>query len=118
MIAVVQHPEDEKRLGDFLQKNLSDSRWLRFRAAVAFAKLSGTKHVCPYLRQFLRTGTVKLSVGIDHRGTSLEALNELLASLGSDGEAYVFHNEAQSTFHPKLYFFTNDKAAECLIGSG
>jgi HKD family nuclease len=118
MIALVHHPEDQTRLGDILQKNLSDSKWLRFRAAVAFAKLSGTKHLCPYLQQFLRTGAVNLSVGIDHLGTSLEALNELLASLGSNGEIYVFHNEAQSTFHPKVYFFANDEAAECLIGSG
>src|SRR5205823_10607502 len=98
MIALVHHPEDETRLGDLLQKNFRDSTWLQFRAAVAFAKLSGTKHLCPYLQQFVRTGAVKLSVGIDHHGTSFEALNELLTSVGSNGEVYVFHNEAQSTF--------------------
>ena len=118
MIALIHHPEDNVRLGDLLQKNFSDSKWRRFRAAVAFAKSSGTKHFCPHLRQFLRTGTVKLSVGIDHHGTSLEALSELLASMGTHGEIFVFHNEAQSTFHPKVYLFTNDKVAECLVGSG
>src|SRR2546427_12455545 len=100
MIALVKHPDDESRLGDLLKNNLCDEKWHLFRAAVAFAKISGTKHLWPHLRQFLRTGDVKLSVGIDHHGTSFEALDELLASLGGNGETYVFHNEAQSTFHP------------------
>ena len=34
------------------------------------------------------------------------------------GEAYIFHNEARSTFHPKIYLFHNDTDAECFIGSG
>ncbi len=118
MIALIHHPDDEFRLGDLLRENLCHHKWRVFRAAVAFAKISGTKHLCPHLPKFLQTGDVKLSVGIDHNGTSFEALDALLASLGKNGEAYVFHNEAQSTFHPKVYLFANDEAAECFIGSG
>jgi HKD family nuclease len=118
MIALVHHPDAEPRLGDLLRKNLCDSKWLLFCAGVAFAKLSGIKHLCPHLWQFLRRGHVKLSIGIDHHGTSFEALNDLLASLGSNGEAYIFHNEARSTFHPKVYLFRNNEGAECFIGSG
>jgi HKD family nuclease len=118
MIALIHHPDDESRLGDLLRNNLCHHKWRVFRAAVAFAKISGTKHLCPHLPQFLQTGDVKLSVGIDHKGTSFEALDALLASLGKNGEAYLFHNEAQSTFHPKVYLFANDEAAECFIGSG
>jgi len=118
MIKVVYHPGGDARLGDLLQKNLCDPKWQLFRAAVAFVKKSGTKHFCPHLTTFAQTGRVKLSVGIDHQGTSLEALHELLESIGPDGEAYVFHNEARSTFHPKVYLFANEAAAECFIGSG
>lgn len=118
MISLIHHPEGEKRLGDLLVENLSHAKWNLFRAAVAFVKRSGTKHVASALKSFLERGEVKLSVGIDHLGTSFEGLGELLDALGDKGEAYVFHNEARSTFHPKLYLFTNDTAAECFIGSG
>ncbi len=115
---VLHNPSGEPRLGDLLLQNLASRKWTSFRAAVAFAKTSGTKHICPSLRRFARRGKVKLSVGIDHRGTTVEALSDLLESLGKSGKAYVFHNEARSTFHPELYVFANDKAAECFIGSG
>jgi hypothetical protein len=118
MIALVHHPDGEFRLGDLLRMNLCALKWRVFRAAVAFAKISGTKHICPHLSQFSQTGSVKLSVGVDHKGTSFEALDALLASLSKKGEVYIFHNEAQSTFHPKIYLFTNDQEAECFIGSG
>jgi hypothetical protein len=61
---------------------------------------------------------VTVSLGIDHHGTSEEALSEILDSLGTAGEAYIFHNEAASTFHPKIYLFENEDVAECFIGSG
>lgn len=118
MIALVHHPDGEPKLGDLLRANLCVARWRVFRAAVAFAKISGTKHLCPHLSQFSQRGAVKLSVGVDHKGTSFEALDALLASLSSKGQVYVFHNEAQSTFHPKVYLFSNDQDAECFIGSG
>jgi len=45
MISLVHHPDDEKRLGDLLIGHLSDGRWTVFRAAVAFVKNSGVKHI-------------------------------------------------------------------------
>jgi len=118
MIALIHHPTGKERLGDLLLNNLAQPKWHSFRAAIAFLKKSGTKHVCPGLKRFAKRGTVKLSIGIDHNGTSFEGLRELLSSLGKNGEAYIFHNEARSTFHPKIYLFHNDTDAECFIGSG
>lgn len=118
MIALVHHPDGSKRLGDLLIDNLSSPKWRSFRAAVAFVKQSGTKHLTEQIRSFLKHGKVKVSVGIDLRGTSAEGLNELIGAMGEKGEAFVFHNEVQSTFHPKVYLFTNDASAECFIGSG
>ena len=111
MIALIHHPAGKERLGDLLLNNLAQPKWHSFRAAIAFLKKSGTKHVCPGLKRFAKRGTVKLSIGIDHNGTSFEGLRELLSSLGKNGEAYIFHNEARSTFHPKIYLFQNDTPA-------
>lgn len=118
MIALIHHPEGSKRLGELLVDNLLQREWLLFRAAVAFVKQSGTKHLAGPLQSFLEHGAVRMSVGIDHRGTSAEGLRDLLDSLGKKGEAFVFHNPPRWTFHPKLYLFSNDSAAECFIGSG
>jgi HKD family nuclease len=120
MITLVHHPDDDKRLGELLIENLLNPRWLVFRAAVAFVKQSGTKHLAEPIRTFLGWGEIKISVGIDHRGTSVEGLTGLLDASGEKGEVFVFHNRnrTRSTFHPKVYLFINDNAAECLIGSG
>lgn len=118
MISLIHQPDGADRLGDLIVENLSNGNWTVFRAAAAFAKHSGVKHLVEPLKKFLKDGKVKISIGIDHLGTSVEGLTELLAALGDKGEGWVFHNEAQSTFHPKLYLFANDASAECFIGSG
>jgi HKD family nuclease len=118
MIALIYHPDGPKRLGDLLVENLSCNRWTDFRAAVAFVKNSGVKHITTHLRRFLVKGVAKISAGVDVAGTSLEGLTGLLDALGAKGEGWVFHNEAKSTFHPKIYLFSNASSAECLIGSG
>jgi HKD family nuclease len=120
MIVFIHHPEGEQRLGDFLIENLQKGVWKSFRGAVAFAKRSGVKHLTKPLKQFGKDGVTKIIVGVDQDGTSAEALTELSASIQPTGEAWVFHNEAStnSTFHPKVYLFTNENSAECFIGSG
>ncbi len=100
-------------------ENLSNSKWTIFRAAVAFVKNSGVKHIKAALGDFLASGDAKISAGIDHAGTSKEGLTELLLALGSKGKGWIFHNSgARSTFHPKVYLFENATNAECFIGSG
>ena len=118
MISLIHHPDGPKRLGDLLIENLSATKWTHFRAAVAFVKNSGVKHIKPHLQNFLVKGVAKISAGVDVAGTSLEGLTELLDALGPKGDGWIFHNEAQSTFHPKMYLFSNATHAECLIGSG
>ncbi len=119
MIALIHHPDDEKRLGDQLIENLSISKWTTFRAAVAFVKNSGVKHIKGALGKFLMQGDARISAGIDHGGTSKEGLTELLVALGTKGEGWVFQNSAgRFTFHPKVYLFENATSAECFIGSG
>jgi HKD family nuclease len=118
MTSLIHHPNGPNRLGDLLIQNLSGSKWTHFQAAVAFVKTSGVKHIKTPLQGFLAKGTARICAGVDLAGTSIEGLTELLEALGAKGEGWVFHNEAQSTFHPKVYLFSNATHAECLIGSG
>lgn len=120
MITLIHHPEGEKRLGDLLVENLQKGRWISFRAAVAFVKHSGVKHLARALRVFAAHGISKISAGIDQGVTSAEGLTDLLAAVQPNGEVWVFHNEAPTnpTFHPKVYLFSNNNSAECFIGSG
>lgn len=115
---VILQPHGQLRLGDFLKQNLSDQKWEEFRAAIAFVKHSGMKHIQQALADFYKYAKVKITVGIDCGGTSVEGLTDLLQAIGSLGDIWVFHNENTSTFHPKIYLFKNKIAADILIGSG
>jgi len=115
---IIRQPTDTFRLGDFLLTSLQNESWLEFRAAIAFVKRSGTKHIKKALADFSGRARVRLSVGIDSGGTSAEGLRDLLDSLDGRGEAWIFHNAGSSTFHPKIYLFKNDDAADLVVGSG
>jgi len=113
----IHQPSTTNRLGEFLIGNLQKP-WPNFRAAIAFVKQSGTRHIVRHLTAFSQSGCSELIVGIDHRGTSKEGLEDLLAGVGASGRVVVFHNPISSTFHPKVYLFRSDTNAEVLIGSG
>ena len=113
----IHQPAPANRLGDYLKANFSRP-WTQFRAAVAFAKHSGTKHIASSLGAFAKENQVEIIVGIDHRGTSFEGLSDLIEAVGSQGRVIVFHNRLPYTFHPKIYLFKSDTAAEVILGSG
>ena len=115
----IYQPASSNRLGDYLKANLSAPRpWTQFRAAVAFAKRSGTKHIAPSLGDFAKENQVEIIVGIDHRGTSFEGLSDLIEAVAPHGRVIVFHNWLPYTFHPKIYLFKSNTAAEVILGSG
>lgn len=113
----IRQPDGSTRLGDWLTANLTGP-WTHFRAAVAFAKRSGTKHIAAPLATFAGTNAVELIVGIDHRGTSEEGLRDLLHAVAPGGGLFVFHNRQPRTFHPKVYLFKSGDKAEVAVGSG
>lgn len=115
---LITQPTDQFRLGDYLLENFADQQWTEFRAAVAFVKQSGMRHIADALHDFSARSRVRLSVGVDCRGTSVEGLTSLLNAVARHGEVWVFHNENDSTFHPKVYLFKNDVAAIAAVGSG
>lgn len=113
----IHQPAPANRLGDYLKANFSGS-WTQFRAAVAFVKRSGTKHIASSLSAFAKENQVEIIVGIDHRGTSFEGLRQLMEVVAPHGRVIVFHNRLPYTFHPKIYLFKSDTAAEVILGSG
>lgn len=110
--------QNSLRFGDVLKQQLCSNEWIYFKAAIAFIKKSGVKYIENELLSFLSHGKAIITVGIDLKGTSYDGLELLIECIGEKGEIYVFHNESQSTFHPKLYMFCNDTKALVLIGSG
>ena len=114
---LVHQPAPRDRLGDQLREKLAGD-WTDFRAAVAFVKASGVRHLAEPLADFSKRGRIDLVVGIDHGGTSYEGLRDLMAAVGAGARVSVFHNLLPYTFHPKVYLFKSPKSAEAFIGSG
>ena len=112
-------PDAHFRLGDFLTDGLLDPKWTQFAAAAAFVKRSGTKHIRDQLKAFVdRGGKAVVTAGVDAGGTSLEGLSDLVAAVGDAGRICAFRNANSSTFHPKIFIFSNADSAEAVVGSG
>lgn len=118
MLRLISQPDDAFRLGDYLILHLKQPEWTEFRAAIAFVKQSGVRHISDALAEFSRRATVRLSVGIDLAATSKEGLSGLLDCVAGRGEVWIFHNENTSTFHPKVYLFKGKERADLVVGSG
>lgn len=106
-----------KTLGALLNEELRNESWTLFNAAVAFVKRSGVKHLSDSMKIFSEKRVVKLAIGVDLFGTSIEGVETLCSSI-TNGEVWVYHNELTSTFHPKLYLFSNETQALVIVGSG
>lgn len=107
------------RFGKALIGSIESGEWKRIEIAVAWVRESGTKHVKPCLAKFLSVGgSAKFTVGIDIENTSEEGLEDLLElqDIG-DSESYVYHNEANATFHPKVYLLQNETRTRLIVGS-
>src|SRR6266446_3113503 len=112
----ITQPFANARLGELLLSHLGDPQWTEFRAAVAFVKRSGTQHIRQPLRNFSDRAQVKISVGIDLYGRSLEGLIDLLEATPG-GQIFVYRNNGPYTFHPKVYLFKSEHGADILVGS-
>lgn len=123
--STVSQPDGSSRLGDELLSLLTDGRWVRLDAAVAFVKLSGVRHLAARLDEFSarNPGSVRITVGIDQQGSSIEGVQLLWQVVAPHGgQLFILRNPQgppSSTFHPKAWLFrdaTGDGRA--VIGSG
>ena len=86
---------------------------------VAFLKKSGFDLVKTELETSLKRGAkVRFICGLDLFLTEPRALREILLLFKSyhGGSLFLFRSD-KAMFHPKLYYFSSEKAAHVLIGS-
>jgi HKD family nuclease len=105
-------------LGDLLLENLAiaSKQSVKCTLVSAFAKKAGVIRLMPHIANAAKLGPpIKAIVGIDHKGTSQEAVQLLH---GITDELYLFHSTRPDvTFHPKMYVFETEKTAAFYVGS-
>lgn len=106
---------DEDTAAAFLEKGLGDpavSQATLVAAWVRFGGLSRLRHILEEFRA--RGGHLRIVLGIDEGGASRPGLT--LASRLAD-QAFVFHDQAARTFHPKLFLLEGPEKAIVWVGS-
>jgi len=107
--------DGSRRLLNELIAGLQSDKYQHFRVATAFAKSGPLLRLSKELKHWRTSGrTLEGIFGIDHRGTTSQAL-ELALNLFDT--TYICHTSASSTFHPKIYLSWGDNAALCIFGS-
>lgn len=93
----------------------NSQRYSSFTCLVAFASYGGVSALTPYIQRAKESGvSIRIILGIDQKGTSKDALEEVL-SWGVD--ARVYHTRAFNIFHPKVYLFENADIFTLIVGS-
>ena len=106
---------DSSPFVNVLQKELAQAE--RVDIASAWARASGVGLLWKALTDLLeRGGGVRAVIGLDLENTSIEGL-EMLLKLQGQVELWVRHNEASTTYHPKLYAFETATHARVYVGS-
>lgn len=105
----------ENSVGRHLELFLSQPELHSFTGISAFASSAGIYGIARLLeRQRQKFQNITIIVGVDQKGTSKEALDEI-ASLNVNG--YVFYQPVDAIFHPKIYIFEGDSQVKLIIGS-
>lgn len=98
-----------------LIEQFNSKRYDSFTCLVAFASVGGISALTPYILAEKERGVkVKVILGIDQRGTSKEALEEVLKW---GVEAKIYHTQSVNIFHPKIYLFENTDIFTLIVGS-
>src|SRR4051794_9323020 len=110
---------EQTEFADQLVAELRSGNWRRIEIAVAWVRRSGVGQVEEAVAKYLATdGALRITVGVDFQNTTYEGLAGLLAweQLG-DFEAHVNHDEnLNTTFHPKVYLFSDGVNARVYVG--
>lgn len=107
-------PSGKFRLIDWLEKNFQNTNYTHFYCLAAFAKINPFYKLHTSIQDWNSRGNTSAAVfGIDHKGTSLQALQYALANFD---EVQILHVD-YATFHPKLYIFLGGTKASIYYGS-
>lgn len=114
-IQPADQPSGKFRLIDWLDNNFQSSDYSHFYCLSAFAKIKPFLKLHNSIQAWNLKGNTSAAVfGVDHKGTSLQALQYALANFD---EVQILHVNF-STFHPKMYIFTGTSKASVYYGSG
>lgn len=107
--------DEDTSVAKELIKQFNSRRYDSFTCLVAFASYGGVSALTKYIQDGKRRGMkIRVILGIDQRGTSREALEEVLSW---NVDAWIYHTEARNIFHPKVYLFENRDIFTLLVGS-
>ena len=112
------HPTDQPsgvfRLIDWMEANFLSTDYDSFKCLVAFAKINPFYKLHESIQKWNSRGNQSEAIiGIDHKGTSYQALQYALASFDT---VSILHAD-YSTFHPKIYVFLGHEKATAYYGS-
>jgi HKD family nuclease len=115
----ILNPNDQPlgkwRLLHQLRACLASKEFDSLRMTVAFAKTGPLARLATEIDEWLdRKNTIEAVFGIDHQGTSKQALEFALEKFTT---TWVLHVGPRATFHPKMYFFMGPDRARLFVGS-
>ena len=114
IIQPISQPTGDFRLLNWLNENFNRNTYNSFQCLVAFAKVKPFYKMHESIRKWKALGkNIEAIIGIDHKGTSVQALQYALSNFQ---HTYILHAD-HSTFHPKLYIFSGDTEAAVYYGS-
>jgi HKD family nuclease len=110
--------ENDFTVGNYLRNSFKDPNYTSFECFVAYTTLSGLSIFIDELEEAKsRFSKIELYLGVDDKGTSKEALQELLKR---KIDTYIYHNptkRSRKIYHPKLYLFKGELTNRFLLGS-
>ena len=107
--------EEDSSVGKELVKQFESNIYDSFTCLVAFASYSGVSALTKHIEEGKTRGMkIKVVLGVDQKGTSKEALEEVLSW---KVDARIFHTSSNNIFHPKVYLFENRDIFTLIVGS-
>ncbi|MDE6164758.1 MAG: phospholipase D family protein, partial [Muribaculaceae bacterium] len=102
-------------VGKELIEQFKTRRYTSFTCLVAFASLGGVSALSKEIQEAKANGVkIKIILGIDQKGTSKEALEEVLSW---NVDSKIYHTTDFNIFHPKVYLFENEDIFTLIVGS-
>lgn len=107
--------KEDSSVGKELVKQFNSGIYNNFTCLVAFASYGGVSALTNCIEEGKAKGmNIKVVLGIDQKGTSKEALEEVLSW---NVDARVYHTISNNIFHPKVYLFENRDIFTLIVGS-